>query len=454
MSREAHIVVDLGFGDSGKGTVTDHLVRQTGARLVVRFNGGAQAGHTVVLADGRSHTFSQLGAGSFVAGVRTHLSRFMLVHPGGLLQEASLLESKGVGGVLARLSINHEALVISPFQQAANRLREVLRGQGRHGSCGLGIGETAQDALEFPNDIITAGDLAFPERLRPRLLAQQQRKWQLFAAHRRELLKDPQGALEMAVLESAEASQRWIEIAGSLAEQIEIGPTVLPSTVIFEGAQGVLLDEWRGFHPHTTWSTCTFANALQLLEGWDGEVTRWGVLRSYATRHGAGPFPTEEAGLALPEPHNSVGPWQGGFRQGWLDTVLARYAIACCGGVDELAVTHLDRVRDDWRVCTAYEGIPDGFYAGGELGLGPFQDLDYQERLGLALASCRPAYRTVGVKGFLPLLEEQLGVRVGLESWGPCSEDKRLAYWPSKRHSSRVFSAGISAVGLGCGTPF
>ena len=84
MSREAHIVVDLGFGDSGKGTVTDHLVRQTGARLVVRFNGGAQAGHTVVLADGRSHTFSQLGAGSFVAGVRTHLSRFMLVHPGGL----------------------------------------------------------------------------------------------------------------------------------------------------------------------------------------------------------------------------------------------------------------------------------------------------------------------------------------------------------------------------------
>jgi adenylosuccinate synthase len=425
LSRRAHIVVDLGFGDSGKGTVTDHLVRATGARLVVRFNGGAQAGHTVVLGDGRSHTFSQLGAGSFVPEVRTHLSRFMLVHPGGLLEEARLLEGKGVEGVLSRVSIDPEALVISPFQQAANRLREVLRGEARHGSCGLGIGETAQDALEFPDCAIRAGDLRDPDRLRTKLLRLQQNKWQMFAPHRATLIKDPTGALEMAVLESAEASQRWIDQAGRLVDTVAIRREEYDCDLVFEGAQGVLLDEWRGFHPHTTWSTCTFANALELLDGWDGEITRWGVLRSYSTRHGAGPFPTEDSALALPEPHNATGPWQGRFRQGWLDLVLARYAIDCCGGIDALALTHMDRVTADWRVGIGYEGVPTPYYQGGRLALGAHQDLNHQERLGLSLANGRPLYQAVRAPDLPALIEERLETTLALESWGPCPEDKR-----------------------------
>jgi adenylosuccinate synthase len=426
MRRQAHIVVDLGFGDSGKGTVTDHLVRQSGARLVVRFNGGAQAGHTVVLPDGRAHTFSQFGAGTFVPAVRTHLSGFMLVHPGGLLRESAVLESKGVEAPLRRLSISPGALVISPFQQAANRLREVLRGQGRHGSCGLGIGETACDALENPDDAIVAGDLRCRDRLRTRLLRQQQRKWQLFAAHRRELIADPQGAMEMEVLESSLASQTWIEQALWLSQRVEIAEVHWPDTVVFEGAQGVLLDEWRGFHPYTTWSTCTFANALELLGSWDGEITRWGVLRSYATRHGAGPFPSEESSLHLPEPHNGTGPWQGHFRQGWLDTVLARYAIECCGGVDALAVTHLDRVRPDWRLVSSYQDLDRRFWDGHRLLPGPYQDLDYQEALGASLSAGRPVYEGVnGPDQLLARLEGLLQAPVALESWGPCSEHKR-----------------------------
>src|SRR4051812_14869157 len=94
--REAWIVVDLGFGDAGKGTITDYLARARGAHAVVRFNGGAQAGHNVVTSDGRHHTFAQFGAASFVPGVRTHLARQMVVHPLALLAEARHLARVGV----------------------------------------------------------------------------------------------------------------------------------------------------------------------------------------------------------------------------------------------------------------------------------------------------------------------------------------------------------------------
>lgn len=426
MRPEAHIVVDLGFGDSGKGTVVDHLVRCTGARLVVRFNGGAQAGHTVVLPDGRFHTFSQIGAGAFVPEVETYLSRFTLVHPGGLMQEARRLEQIGVRRVLERVIVDPEALLITPFHQAANRLREILRADSPHGSCGLGIGETASDALEFPNEAIRMGELSEPGSVTARLLRCQQRKWELFSHHRRALLEHPLGAGEMAVLESAEIAGRWLHSVEQLLTGVRVARPLLPEKVVFEGAQGVLLDEWRGFHPHTTWSTCTFANALELLEGWEGEVTRWGILRSYATRHGAGPFPTEDtAPDDLTEPHNATGPWQGGFRRGWLDLSLARYAIDCCEKVDALALTHLDRMREGWKLGLSYDGLDPEFQERGRVRLGRFQDLDYQERLGRALTEVRPVYEEVAPEEFCTRVEDLLQTPVRLESWGPCYSDKR-----------------------------
>ncbi|HEY7215209.1 MAG TPA: adenylosuccinate synthetase, partial [Thermoanaerobaculia bacterium] len=136
----AFLLVDLGFGDAGKGLLTDFLVRRSGATVVVRYNGGAQAGHNVVTPDGRHHTFAQLGSGSFVAGVRTFLSRHVVVHPTALLAEAAALRAKGVGDALDRVRLSERALVITPFHQAAGRLRELARGAARHGSCGVGVG--------------------------------------------------------------------------------------------------------------------------------------------------------------------------------------------------------------------------------------------------------------------------------------------------------------------------
>src|SRR6476659_2269299 len=114
--RRAIILGGLGYGDEGKGTWTDFLARVEPVHTVVRFNGGAQAGHNVVTPDGRHHTFAQCGSGTFVRGVNTHLSRFMLLNPLRLLREAEELCALGVGDALARTTIDRAALVTTPFQ--------------------------------------------------------------------------------------------------------------------------------------------------------------------------------------------------------------------------------------------------------------------------------------------------------------------------------------------------
>ena len=115
----------------------------------MRYNGGAQAAHTVVEASGRkrTHTFRQYGSGTFADGCETFLSRFMLVNPIALLDETLALQALGVGDAPARLHIDARALVTTPFHMMLNQLREIARGVHRHGSCGLGIGETVADAL-------------------------------------------------------------------------------------------------------------------------------------------------------------------------------------------------------------------------------------------------------------------------------------------------------------------
>jgi adenylosuccinate synthase len=202
----------------------------------------------------------------------------------------------------------------------------------------------------------------------------------------------------------------------------------MPGAVVFEGAQGVLLDEWRGFHPYTTWSTCTPDNALGLLaeHGYHDPSTVFGVLRSYTSRHGAGPMPTEDPGFLqrCPEAHNTTHPWQGAFRAGPLDLVLTRYALAASKHVHALAVTHLDRLvaNAPWPTCARYQDTD-------ALPLGPFMDLHHQERLTNVLLAARPVLTetTYGhPEAFLDALEGSLGRPVALGSSGPRWDQKVL----------------------------
>lgn len=445
MTGEAWLVVDLGFGDSGKGTVADFLVRRQRASLVVRFNGGAQAGHNVVTPEGRHHTFSQFGAGSFVPGVGTHLGPGVVVHPGGMLIEAAALGRVGVSDALARTTVDARALLVSPFQQAAGRLRELLRGETRHGTCGVGVGEAVSDALNQAGDTVRAGDLRRSAVLRRALGWQQARK-------RAELvdaawLGDPLAVQEWEFLQNPSAVERVLAAWAPLAKTLRVVDPAQAAdriraarTVVFEGAQGLLLDQTWGFHPHTTWSDCTPAGALALLEGLDRRLFRLGVLRAYATRHGQGPFPTEERGpgAARPDPHNDGDGWQGPFRTGPLDAVLLRYGLEVCGDIDGLAVTCLDRLADPVPLCLRYAAdevdpdLADGECPGEVTRLRPGQadDLPQRERLRRFLESVRPIITHVQETSLIPILERELSVPVWIESHGPCAGDKR---WRRRR---------------------
>ncbi|MFI5954413.1 adenylosuccinate synthetase [Cryptosporangium sp. NPDC051539] len=371
------IVVDLGYGDAGKGRVVDALCAESPVAAVVRFNGGAQAAHNVVLPDGRHHTFAQFGAGTF-RGVRTHLSRFVVVDPLALAAEAAHLVFLGVRDPFSSLTIEADALLATPWHRAANQARERRRGAGRHGSCGLGVGETVAYGLAHPSEAPRVGDVLDPVRLRSRLAAVRDR------------LTASVGPLQAPSVDEVAAVFAAFRDAVRIVDGSFLGGLLRSGRCVFEGAQGVLLDEWFGWHPHTTWSTTTFANAETLLAGAPAE--RLGVVRTYTTRHGAGPHVTADPALdrAVPEPHNDTGPWQGGFRRGHFDAVAHRYAAEVCGGVDALAVTHLDTPErvPTLGICAEYSDLD-------RIPVGVRGDLAGQERLTTTLAAttARGVYR-------------------------------------------------------------
>jgi adenylosuccinate synthase len=436
--QQAILTVDLGFGDAGKGSIVDFLTRSHHAHTVVRYNGGAQAGHRVVTAETapRTHVFAQFGSGT-LAGAATHLTRFMLLDPLAMMAEAQHLRTLGVADPFGLTMIDARALVITPFQRAVNRLKELARGAGRHGSCGMGIGETQADFLAFGARVLFAGDLTKPHVLREKLQFLRAINLAKAPAFPSDLAASAQIAAEWEMLASADWADWLLPAYADFKRRAQIVPgdhlhAILrqPGCVIFEGAQGVLLDEWRGFHPFTTWSTTTLANADQLLgeAAYPGRVTRLGITRAYATRHGPGPLVSEDADLtaALPDAANSFGAWQRDFRVGWLDLVMLRYAREIVGPLDALAVTCLDRLAElpALQICERYQ---QGDNTIERLALSPrANDLDYQAALTQTLARCHPMLTPVTDRdALLALVSDELHVPIGLISTGPTAAEKQ-----------------------------
>ncbi|MDB5936586.1 MAG: adenylosuccinate synthase [Massilia sp.] len=431
-------VLGLAFGDCGKGLFIDYLCRRWGAHTVVRFNGGGQAGHNVVLPDGRSHTFSQFGAGTFVPGTVTLLAYPVIVHPTALLVEHEYLRRAGVDDALGRLLIDARCRVTTPFHQAAGRMRELARGEQAHGSCGVGVGETARHALLHPEQSITYADLAQPavardklEEVRKNLLAQ-------FDKACRAPSNQRGYAAEFGVLTDAGVAQRWLDQVAPLLRCAPPAPHQAvaerlhrPGTVLFEGAQGVLLDEWRGFHPHTTWSSIapSAVEAVAMDAGQWEKIHHFGALRTYMTRHGAGPLPTHDARLDhLAEPHNGADGWQGPFRRGHPDALLLRYALAVAAPLDGLLVSHLDVFERErtLRWCVAYdveEG--EGRALIGGIVPGTRGDLEHQAQLAKLLVDARPHYAahvTGSANQFVSELEALAQLPVLFGARGPTHE--------------------------------
>lgn len=338
-----YIVQGMAFGDEGKGCTVDALVRRVNSDLVVRFNGGAQAAHNVITKEGQHHTFAQWGSGTFVPGVATYLSRFVLINPLSMNTEASELMSKGVKDVWDRMFLSPLCPVITPFHRAFNRITEICRGQNRHGSTGMGIGETRYIHLHHQAIGLVAGMLQNPEATR-RVLRYQR-------AHYKELIKginrgDANLNRELDSINSDTIIDWYVQEYEKWAQKVCFR-TCIPdgNNPVFEGAQGVLLDETHGFQPHTTWTDCTFKNADTLLDedySTDRRI-RIGVWRCYFTRHGAGPLPSELDKHDLSEQHNKAEQYTGHFRVGTFDLPLALYAHHTVGRLDGFVVNHFDR---------------------------------------------------------------------------------------------------------------
>lgn len=385
-TKRAIITVGLGFGDESKGAWVDALCVKEHVDLVVRYSGGSQCGHNVeVPADerdgGKRHCFSQLGAGS-MCGVRTYLAPQVIINPQALEREVESLRHNFslMSDQLSRLLIIDERCLVSTiFHQIVNQAKEVTRNSSpdsdkRHGSCGHGIGETRRYWLQYGADAIIAKDLkdyptlsAKMELLRQRLQAQTTRiDLRLESVHR-----ETRRLFDIG---------KRLQISGYIPDF---------KMAVFEGAQGVLLDEWCGFFPYVTHSTVTTQHALELcrMAGVD-EVCTLGLTRSYTTRHGAGPLPTYSRTLTeeLPDPGNPANDWQGNFRCGYLDLPLLKYAVSCCeqfGSVDGLLVSHLDQYPG--RLCHRHLSSMRG--PEFVIPVGP-PNLKRQEELGQWLGQC------------------------------------------------------------------
>lgn len=459
-NKQALLLADLGFGDAGKGTITDFLSQAPTTHLIVRYNGGPQAAHNVVTPDGQHHTFAQFGSGMFFPWTRTLLSRFMLINPLNLLKEERHLRAVGIPNALQRTLIDRRALIITPFQRALNRLREIARANHRHGSCGEGIGECMSDALTYGDAVLRAGDLQDKRALSQKLHFLREAKWSELDTLLHRLPDSEEVRQECALFTNPGCLEDCAEVYAFFAQALAIiDETAIdalftqPGTLLFEGAQGVLLDENYGFAPYTTWSTTTLAQAEMILQEhhFTGEVLKLGIMRACATRHGAGPFPTEDPALttALPETHNVWNSWQQTFRVGYFDQVLTRYALEVTGKLDYLAITHLDQLTGlpAQQVCTTYT-----YHGAAEEDLSPYFeqagaainaikvhrpiDLAHQAELTRRLWQCTPEYLTLSQASvqsdaqaaqaaFLSWLTESLALPVAIAASGPTVADKR-----------------------------
>ncbi len=363
-------------------------------------------------------TPSQFGAGTLAPQrPRTYLGPNVVIDPPALHREAAHLAELGVSNPLRLLTVHPRCLVTTLWHKALGRLRELARGEGRHGSCGQGIGEARSYWLRYGEDALVAADLRDPHLLRAKLELQRQRT--LLEAQ--ELIDriDRAALAELDVWDlNAEA------VAGDLSEGLEevTVTAAFPdcTTVLFEGAQGVLLDEYRGFHPYTTWSTVTSHHAWELVYQMGAEaVSVLGITRAYTTRHGAGPFPTFSAELTArwQDPGNPWNAWQGGLRCGWLDLPLLRYAAAVTGPLDGIVVNHLDQVADsECRLCDSYRGVSPS--------PAPAPNLAWQGRLTEQLHQAEPVLSPATPERILEALSEI--APVVLTARGPTHEDRHL----------------------------
>ncbi|WP_216211516.1 adenylosuccinate synthase [Amycolatopsis aidingensis] len=417
----AIVLIGAQWGDEGKGKATDLLGDRV--QWVVRYQGGNNAGHTVVLPDGQDFALHLIPSGILTPGVTNVIGNGVVVNPGVLLDELAGLEERGVdtGGLL----LSADAHLIMPYHVAIDKVTERYLGAKKIGTTGRGIGPCYQDKVARVG--VRVQDLLDEKILRQKVEAALEFKNQvLVKVYNRKALDAEQVADE--VLAAGERfAHRIADTRLELNKALERGESVL-----LEGSQGTLLDVDHGTYPFVTSSNPTSGGASAGSGIGPGRITTvLGILKAYTTRVGSGPFPTElhdESGENLRKSGGEFGVTTGRSRRtGWFDAVIARYA-ARVNGVTDFFLTKLDVLSglEKVPVCVAYE--VDGFRTEDM----PMTQTDvhhatpiYEELPGWweDISECRTfAGLPANARAYVERLEELAGARISAIGVGPGRE--------------------------------
>jgi len=322
------VVIGACFGDEGKGLVTDFFAsHHTKNCLVVRFNGGAQAGHTVQTPDGKRHVFKHFGSGSF-NGAHSYLSEYFICNPLLFRDEYEILRTNKLQPVTY---VHANSAVTTHFDIIINQIIEIKRGNAKHGSCGIGIGETIE-RNNNPEFALTVSDLFGTKESLLLKLEHISKNW--VYTRLEQLAVTHLSAEWQARIESVDLINYYLYEVEFFKKHIEITNNSIIqdfSAVIFEGAQGLLLDQNAGTFPHVTRSNTGLTNVLAIAKDMNiQELDVYYVARTYLTRHGAGPLLFELPGPPYPrivDNTNLTNEFQGKLRFAWFNLDLLQQAI-------------------------------------------------------------------------------------------------------------------------------
>ncbi|VAW79635.1 Adenylosuccinate synthetase [hydrothermal vent metagenome] len=422
------VVIGTQWGDEGKGKIVDLLTDRASA--VVRFQGGHNAGHTLVI-EGNKTVLHLIPSGILRAGVRCLIGNGVVLSPTALLEEISMLEARGVPA-RERLGISESCPLILPYHIALDQAREVARGKKAIGTTGRGIGPAYEDKVSRRG--IRLGELLDPEHFKERL---------------REVMEYHNFALEHYFKADTVDYQQVLD--ETLAQGEQIAPMVedIPGTlhtlrnsgkgIMFEGAQGALLDIDHGTYPYVTSSTTTAGGAASGSGVGPRDLDYiLGIVKAYTTRVGAGPFPTElhdADGNHLGEKGHEFGATTGRQRRcGWLDIVALKRSLEI-NSVTGMCVTKLDVLdgMETVKICVAYK------LNGQEVTIPPVGADLFEKCEPVLIEMSGWQESTVGMKSadklplaardYLARIEELCGVPVDIISTGPDREETII-----KRH--------------------
>jgi len=346
----AIVLIGAQWGDEGKGKATDLLGEQL--QWVVRYQGGNNAGHTVVLPNGDKFALHLIPSGILTPAVNNVIGNGVVVDPGVLLTELAGLEERGVD--TSRLLLSADAHLIMPYHVAIDKVTERFLGAKKIGTTGRGIGPCYQDKIARVG--VRAADVLDEKILTQKVEAALEFKNQVLVKIYNRKALDPQQVVEEVLTQAEGFKHRISDTRLELNLALERGETVL-----LEGSQGTLLDVDHGTYPYVTSSNPTSGGAaVGSGIGPTKITTGLGILKAYTTRVGSGPFPTElfdDHGAYLAKQGGEVGVTTGRARRtGWFDAVIARYATRV-NGITDYFLTKLDVLSslDTVPICVAYE---------------------------------------------------------------------------------------------------